>query len=120
MARRGSERRFLRAALMEKSMDCPKGAQRVPAAILCTTDQAPLAQRWKAVPSRQFHSPSSEQGPVRPLGRGPEEGAAVAVPLPAAEPIPEPMARLVAPLPALVGLATTEVIIVELPAAAVA
>ena len=35
--------------------------QIVPAAICCTADHVPLAQRWNNVPPMQFHSPSVEQ-----------------------------------------------------------
>jgi hypothetical protein len=33
----------------------------VPGATAWTADQAPLAQRWKEVPSMQFHAPSLVQ-----------------------------------------------------------
>lgn len=37
----------------------------VPAAICITSDQTPLAQRWKDVPPMQFHMPSGLQAPLR-------------------------------------------------------
>ena len=52
-------------ALISMPADCPV-VQVVPAASCCTVDQVPLAHCWNDVPPIQFHSPSVEQGPLRP------------------------------------------------------
>jgi hypothetical protein len=70
------------------------GLQLVPAAMGIVALQAPLAQRWKAVPPMQFQAPSSVQGV--PAAKVPAAEEPVPVPVPVeeaadvvAEPAPE-------------------------------